>query len=223
VRRIAQRLLGLIFVNFGWKVLSLALAVALWALVASEPELGTIATVPLEYKNLPEDLEIASDPVSTVALDVRGPSGELRGIGEGGIHPAVILDMSSVQPGWRTFNIGNGAIKLPRGVRLMRANPSQVRFLFERRAMRQIPVVPLFTGEGAHGYIIASDQIVPKLLTIVGPASHVARVTAASTDPIDVSAVVGSSEFRANVYVTDPYVRFQSSPQVTVTVTMRKR
>jgi len=223
MRRFANRVLGLIFVNFGWKVLSLALAVALWALVASEPELGTIATVPLEYKNLAEDLEIASEPVSTISLDLRGPSGELRGAGDGGIHPAVILDMSGVQPGWRTFNIGNGAIKLPRNVHLMRANPSQVRFLFERRIMRQVPVVPLFTGEGTHGYIIASDQIVPKQLTIVGPASHVARVTSASTDPIDLSAVVGSSEFRANVYVTDPYVRFQSSAQVTVTVTMRKR
>jgi len=51
----------------------------------------------------------------------------------------------------------------------------------------------------------------------------VARVESASTDPIDLANVVGSSEFRSNAYVNDPYVRFQSSPQVTVTVTMRKR
>ena len=57
-------------------------AVVIWALVASEPELSTFATVRLEYKNLPDDLEISSDPVSSVVLELRGPSGELRGVGE---------------------------------------------------------------------------------------------------------------------------------------------
>ncbi|HWC95905.1 MAG TPA: CdaR family protein [Candidatus Sulfopaludibacter sp.] len=223
MRRSLQWLLGLVFVNFWWKVLSLVLAVALWALVASEPELGTLATVALEYKNLPDDLEIASDSVAAVGLDLRGPSGELRGVGDSGLRPAVILDMANVLPGWRTFTIGDGNLKLPRGVRLMRANPSQVRFLFERRVTRDVPVVVKFTGVGANGYVIASQSVSPTHVTVVGPASHVARVTEASTDPVDVSGVVGSSEFRPNAYVNDPYVRFQTSPEVTVTVTMKKR
>ena len=54
----------LLFENLGWKLLSLAVAVVIWALVASEPELSTFATVRLEYKNLPDELEISSDPVS---------------------------------------------------------------------------------------------------------------------------------------------------------------
>ena len=52
--------LGLVFENFWWKAASLAIAVTIWASVASEPELATFATVRLEYRNLPEDLEIAS-------------------------------------------------------------------------------------------------------------------------------------------------------------------
>ena len=47
--------------------------------------------------------------------------------------------------------------------------------------------------------------------------------TAVVTDPIDVSNVVGTSEFRVNAFVEDPYVRFEGSPQVTVTVTMKKK
>ena len=61
---------------------SLAIAVTIWASVASEPELATFATVRLEYRNLPEDLEIASHPVTSITLELRGPSGELRGLGE---------------------------------------------------------------------------------------------------------------------------------------------
>ena len=91
----AFRLLrGLVFEHFGWKLLSLVIAVVVWAMVASEPELGTLATVPLEYRNLPDDLEISSEPISQVVLELRGPSGELRSLT--GMHPAVILDMSGI-------------------------------------------------------------------------------------------------------------------------------
>ena len=111
---------GLLFENFGWKLLALAVAVVLWAFVSSEPDLTTFATVRLEYKNLPDELEISSEPVSGISLELRGPSGELRGVGDG-IRPAVVLDMSDVQPGERTFSIGEGNVKLARGVRLVRS------------------------------------------------------------------------------------------------------
>src|SRR5690242_20704102 len=93
--------------NFGWKVLSLAMAIVLWALVASEPELSTFANVQLAYKNLPDDIEIASEPVPSISLELRGASGLLRGVGDTGLRPAVVLDMSTALPGERTFTIGD--------------------------------------------------------------------------------------------------------------------
>src|ERR1019366_8681986 len=139
LQRVLRWTLHLVFHNFGWKLLAVAIAVVLWAVVASEPELSEYATVRLEYRNLPDDLEIGSDPVSQVSLELRGPSGELRGVGDG-IQPAVVLDMSAVQPGERTFTIGEGNVKLARGVRLVRSIPSEVRFRFERRVARFVPV-----------------------------------------------------------------------------------
>src|SRR5438105_4155977 len=128
-----------IFENLGWKLLALASAVFLWAIVASEPELSAFVTVPLAYKNLPEDLEISSGPVNTVSLELRGPSGELRNLGDAtGLRPAVIVDMAGVQKGERTFPLGDGNVKLSRNVRLVRAVPSEARFEFEKRAQRTI-------------------------------------------------------------------------------------
>jgi hypothetical protein len=217
-----QWTLRLAFHNFGWKLLSLATAVVLWALVASEPELSEFATVRLEYRNLPDDLEISSDPVSLVSLELRGPSGELRDAGDG-IRPAVVLDMSDVRPGERTFSIGQGNVQLARGVRLVRSIPSEVRFLFERRMVRFVPVVVRIAGQGPNGYTVARQSVAPDRLEIAGPSSRVARIAAAVTDPVDLSSVVGTSEFRVNAFVDDPFVRFQASPQVVVTVTMKKK
>jgi YbbR domain-containing protein len=222
LQRVLRWTLRLVFHNFGWKLLALAIAVVLWALVASEPELSEFATVRLEYRGLPEDLEISSDPVSSVSLELRGPSGELRGVGDS-IRPAVILDMSDVRPGERTFTIGEGNVKLARGVRMVRSIPSEVRFLFERRMVRSVPVVVRFTGQVQNGYTVAHQSVAPDRLAIAGPGSRVARIAAAVTDPVDVSSVVGTSEFRINAFVEDTFVRFQSSPQVVVTVTMKKK
>jgi len=212
----------LVFHNFWWKVLALAIAVVLWALVASEPELSEFATVRLEYRNLPDDLEISSDPVTSVSLELRGPSGELRGVGDG-IQPAVVFDMSDVRPGERTFTIGAGNVKLARGVRMVRSVPSEVRFLFERRVVRFVPVGVRTTGQGQNGYTVAHQSVAPDRLEIAGPSSRVARIAAAVTDPVDLSSVVGTSQFRVNAFVEDSFVRFQSSPQVVVTVTMKKK
>lgn len=215
-------LVRLVFENFVWKALSIVIAVAIWALVASEPELSTFATARLEYKNLPDDLEVASEPVAEISLELRGPSGELRGIGDG-VKPVVILDMSGISAGERTFAVDEGNLRLNRRVRLVRAIPSEVRFDFERRLVRNIPVQVRVTGEGRNGYEVAVRQSNPGELTVVGPASHVARLVAAVTDPVDVSTVVGTKEFRVNAFIEDPYVRFRTPPQVAVTVTMKKR
>jgi YbbR domain-containing protein len=220
--RILKWLRGLIFLNLGWKLLALATAVVIWALVATEPELSTFATVPLEYKNLPEGLEISSDPVTSVVLELRGPQGELRGVGET-IRPAVVLDMSNMDPGEHTFPIGGSNVKLGRALQLVRAEPPQVRFTFEPRRIHSVPVRARFTGDGLNGYWMASVNVEPKELEITGPRTRVGRITSVMTDQIDLSNVTGTSAFHVNVFVDDPFVRFETTPEAVVTVTMKKK
>jgi YbbR domain-containing protein len=218
-----KRLAGLLTQNLGWKLLSLGIAVVLWALVASEPELSTFAVVGVEYKNLPDRLEISSDLVSSLRLELRGPSGALRGLAEGGMRPEVILDMSGVEPGERTFEIGDGNVRLPRGVRLVGAMPPAVRFRFERSQTRTVRIRPRFTNEESGGYEVAQAVVSPKTVEIAGPASRVAKVSAALADEIDIPARAGTFEYQVKAYLEDPQVRFVAVPQVTVTVTVRKK
>ncbi|PWU09280.1 MAG: hypothetical protein C5B51_06560 [Terriglobia bacterium] len=105
----------------------------------------------------------------------------------------------------------------------MRAIPAEVQFEFDRRMTRSIPVQVQWKGEGTNGYVVARSFVLPDTLEITGPAGHVQGIAAATTDPVNVSAVVGTSQFRVNAYVSDSYVRLRSSPQVVVTVSMRKK
>ena len=221
--RLLKWLKDLLTQHIGWKLLSLGIAVVLWALVASEPELSTFAVVGVEYKNLPDKLEISSDLVSTLRLELRGPSGALRGLGEGGTRPEVILDMSGVEPGERTFEIGDGNVRLPRGVRLEGAMPPAVRFRFEDSETRTVEIKPRFTNDGNNGYVVAQAAVSPPTVEIAGPASRVAKVSAAQADAIDVPAREGTFEYQVNAYLEDPQVRFAAVPRVTVTATVKKK
>jgi len=213
---------SLVFADLGWKLLSLAAAVVIWALVAGEPELSTFTAVRLEYKNLPEDLEIVSDPVASVVLELRGPSGDLSGLGSN-IRPEVVVDMSSAGPGEHTYAIGRGNVKVARGIRLVRAIPAELRVRFELRRERTITVEARFAGEGQNGYEVGRVSADPREVRIAGPRSHVARVSSAITDQIDVSNIVGTSQFHVNLFVEDPLVRLVDATEATVTVSMKKK
>jgi YbbR domain-containing protein len=208
--------------NLGWKLLSLVAAVLLWISVASEPELATFVSAHVEYKNLAPGLEISSDVVETVSLEVRGPSEALR-LPELPRGSAVILDMADVEPGQHTFAIDNGHVRLPRGVQLVRAVPAQIRIIFEPSATRTVPVeVSLADGLPQDLRVIEATPE-PSGVAITGPASHVARVASVQTDPLTLPPEAGTRSYRVQAYVNDGRVRFQGSPQVTVKVTVGKK
>src|SRR5690348_16504617 len=97
--------------NVGWKLLALAIAVALWIAVAREPELATSLSVPVQLKNIPDDLDIGSNVPDQVHLEVRGPSGRLSR--DNLSTAAMILDLADARAGERTYTIRPSNFNLP--------------------------------------------------------------------------------------------------------------
>jgi YbbR domain-containing protein len=211
---------GVLFGNLVWKILSLVIAVLIWVLVASEPEMASFYNARVQFRNLPDELDFSSEPEAQVSLEVRGPSAELS---DGAVRPAVIIDLAGTQPGNKSFAITSENVVLPRSVRLERAIPAELHFRLERRALRTVKVEPQFTGEGDSGYILAHWSVQPEDLTILGPASRVAAIGKVTTEPVDLTGVVGAAEFHVNAVTQDSFVRFQSSPRVRVAVTMKRK
>ncbi|MDQ6665204.1 MAG: CdaR family protein [Acidobacteriota bacterium] len=207
--------------NLGWKLLSLTLAVAIWLAVASEPEVSTVVSVPVEYKDSPANLAISSQITDSVNLETRGPSGRLGEIRASKL--AVILDFSKVlHPGERTFTISRANTNLPRGVRLVRAIPAQLRFDFEQRVTRAVPVVVRFTGKLPSGFRLGGVHAVPDKLRIEGPETRVNRVATVATDPLYLGSITGDSTMRVSTFVEEPQVWFRDSPEVTLKIRVSK-
>jgi hypothetical protein len=207
--------------NPGWRLLSLAIAYIIWFNVANEPEMSTIVSAPLQYRDAGNNLEISSPLVDRVELETRGPSGLLRNLSN--TRTAVILDFSSVhEPGDHTFTINRLATNLPQGVELLRATPAQIRLTFEQRARRTVPVQVRLTGKLPEGEILVTTQVTPDSVEIFGPASQVSEVTAVETDSIDLGSITpGHLSVKVAAYVPEPKVRFSGTPEVTVKITIR--
>ncbi len=207
--------------NLGWKLGSLALAVLLWFAILGEPELVTTHTAPILYKNLPRGLLLGVDALDQVRVELRGPSGKLSP--ERLAETTVLLDLSDVKgPGERTFTLSDTDFHLPQGVTFLRSVPSQLRVRFARMVSREVPVSIRISAPPPAGYRVVRQEAVPGKLRIAGPENRVAPVQAAETDAIDLSGITANTEVKSSAFISDPQVRFEVAPAVTVKLTIEK-
>ncbi|HEY3836130.1 MAG TPA: CdaR family protein [Bryobacteraceae bacterium] len=220
-KTLASDIAQILFRNLGWKLLSLALAAIVWIAIHHEPIIFSVIAAPVQFKNAPRDLEISSEIVESVDMEVRGPAQLLRNLGERRL--AVVLDFTSVrEAGERTFTVERQTTNLPRGVELVRVIPSQLHFVFERRLVRRVPVAPQVSGILPKGLHLVSVVSVPAELAITGPESKVKGVISLRTDPVDLTGLAEDKNARVTAYLPNSQVRFKDSPEVTVKVSLTK-
>jgi YbbR domain-containing protein len=209
-----------VFANFGYKVVSLTLAVGLWLALARDPAASVAVTVPIEFHNIPTNLEISAVNIPEAQVRVRGPERLIHELRPQEVH--VEVDLSGVKPGERTFDLTAQQVRQPRDLEVAQVIPSQVRLSFDTALIRQVEVRPRVIGTFAGGYRIAKVVADPSTLSISGPKQRVEVVEAATTDPVDATGNVGRSTFVTNAFVPDPLVQIVHPVPVRVTVIMEK-
>jgi hypothetical protein len=202
--------------NIELKLLAVALAVALWASVGSDPITEASFRVAVELTNIPRDLEVLTEQ-PTIQLWARGPSGEVRQATSGDF--SVRVNAASVSgPGNSTFALDAARVSGPMGLKVVSLIPSEVRIGFERTASKEVPVEPQIAGAPMPGYRVAGYSVTPPEVKIEGPGSRVQSAAAASTDPLDVSALAEPRTFTTSVFVPDPLVRIVTPKAVRIRV-----
>lgn len=174
--------------NIALKLLSLAIAFGLWAFVNfGERDAEETLKVPLELRSVPASLMITSPRVDFVDVRVVGPRTLLGRIDRNGL--AIGLDLEGVRPGPAVFRVGGEELNLPRGVNLVRVNPSQVTLELEKVGSKTVPVQIKLVGKLASEFQLIDSKVAPETVQVSGPASNVEDVHAAFTEAVDLSKV----------------------------------
>ena len=208
----------LLFRNLGWKLAALAASCLLWVVINGANDLTGSVSAPVQYRNLPANLEIGNETAEQVHLILRGPSPLLS---RAAANPSpVVLDLSDVHaPGEKTFSITTANVRLPGGVTLERAVPGQIRLRLERLLPKDVRVRVRMEHVPA-GMRAVVEEMAPPLLTITGPENQVRTIDEVEADPIDVQALDKNGRKRIVDYTNNPRVSFTAAPEVSVRISL---
>jgi YbbR domain-containing protein len=207
------------FRHFGLKVVSVALATLLWLAVAGEQIVERALRIPLEFTNVPSQLEIVGDPPDVVDVRVRGSSGALSRIATGEL--VAVLDLETAREGPRLFHLSPTAVRAPFGVEVVQVTPSNFYMSFESSSTKLVPVMPEVEGEPAPGFEISGITAEPPSVEVEGPRSAIAALTSAVTEPVSANGASKPVVEQVSVGVADASVRLKNTAPVRVTVDVR--
>lgn len=204
--------------NIGLKLVSLLLAIGLWMAVARSPVAEVEMRVPIEFHNLPDNLEIDSASFTEAQIRVRGSERVIHQLQAADLHAEI--DLASVRPGERTFDLTSRQVRVPQDLEVVQIIPGQFHLSFDNRETRTVEVRPRVTGNFASGMRVKQVTADPSSVMITGPRRRVEAVEDATTDPVDISGAMTRASFVTQAYVPDPLIQVVHPTPIRVTVIM---
>lgn len=205
--------------NLGAKLLSLAIALAVWFALSGERRERISERsyhIPLSIVNIPRRSLIASSLPASVEVRLRGPFTALRQLEPDKLE--AVLDLKDAQPGDRVYRLTQEDVNVPPDVEVISLAPQEVRFVLDTVEEKQLPVVPAVTGQPAPGTRVAEVRAEPAVARLAGPAGALAKMSSVATVPISVAGRASSFSTPAAVLATGPGLRVRAEQLVTVTV-----
>ncbi len=204
------------FRNLGLKVLAVLVAAGLWFVVAGEHVVERSMRVPLEFRNIPEGMEIVGDPPASVDVRLRGSSGLLAKLQPGEV--VAILDLRGARRGMRLFHLRPNAVNRPYGVTVAQVQPPTLSLDLEPTSSRIVPVAPALEGEPAAGYIVRAVKSDPATVEIIGPEDHLRLTREATTEPVNIDGARAFVRDTVNIGVARTTVRLRTPQSARVVV-----
>lgn len=169
------------------KGLSVCLAVMLWYFVGSEDTVDKNVMIPIEIINLPRDLVISNQFKKEIEVTVSGPRSLILELTDRAVTRQV--DLSSATPGTLVISNANNSIPVPRGITVLRVQPSSVILSLDKLIQKHFPVKPVVSGKIAQGHVLKGMKMDPEVITITGPETTLSQVDELRTRKIDIEGL----------------------------------
>jgi diadenylate cyclase len=193
---------GRLLRNIWPKLATLALVSVCWLIVtARQGEIATI-TVPVKYRNLPENLFLSKTSIDQVEVQVKTLSSLIQPPKQGDVFAEI--DLSKVKEGSALLDLERQNIQLPTGVVVTRIKPEAIKVVIDKRLRKTVRLEARLTGTPARGLRVKKFKSDPASVLIEGPASVISRYDSLPVEEIDVSGLSRSSTFERTIAVSYP-------------------
>jgi hypothetical protein len=200
-----------------WRLLSLALALALWFQLSyrerEQPRLErALDTVNVTYET--PDGFVLLNPVSTVAVRASGTENAFRDLNPFQVSATVAL---TAAVGIQEIVLDESTITRPPGIEVIAIDPDRLSLQVDREIAKSLRVEIDSSGEPAAGALEGEHRVLPDTVTVQGPESLLARTDVIVAN-VDIGGRAKSFTIPVSLDPGDPLIRIQGSSTVTVQV-----
>jgi hypothetical protein len=187
--------------NKGLKLLSLLLAILLFAVSRQPVSDLRLVGVPIEYRGLSAGVEIGGDVEQRVSVRLSGPRDLVRSSLSNQL--LVVADLSNKEPGERIVQLKADESSLPENVKVLQIEPASIRIRLEPTARKRVKVEAQFTGQVEAGYEIYRVSLTPGEVGIEGLRSQVNKLERVMTETVNLAG--RKTDFQTSVEVETPH------------------
>lgn len=207
------------FRNLGLKLVATGLATLLWLSVGSDFFVERSVRVPLVFRNVPTQLEIAPGAPDSVEVHLRGRSSQLTG-DQGEVN--VSIDLADARPGSHLFHLRTDLVTTPFGVEVTQVFPATVMLTLEETARRSVPVKATVEGEPAKGFVVKEVLVEPGEVEVIGPKGPLADLKQAMTETVMIEGATANVVKMVSIGIADASMRLREPRSARVTVVIVK-
>lgn len=208
------------FRNLGLKVVATGLGTLLWMTVGRDMVVERSVRVPLVFRGVPTDLEIAPGAPDSVEVHLRGRASQLTG-DQGEV--LVSIDLRDTRPGSRVFPLRTNQVTTPFGVEVTQVFPSTVMLTLEATTERSVRVRATLEGQPAKGFVVQKVTVDPIEVMVVGPTKPLDALEYAITETVMIDGATGNVSKTVGIGVGDASLRLREPRNARVTVVIVKQ
>jgi hypothetical protein len=208
-------LVGVLKAAWHLKMLAVATSMLLWFLVVGPQRSELGISVPLQYTNLPTDMEITGKWMERIDVRVRGSETGLANLNPGSVK--AVVNLSNVLTGPNFFRITSKNIQVPPGITISEIRPSDLQLNIDAASIKKMSVVPTVVGA-----LPEKTKIVvsPSEVQLRAVQADLKKVTSVTTEPVNIDELRVKGKTFAPVVVKPDGVKIDSVDPIQVSVTL---
>jgi hypothetical protein len=208
-------IIGALKSNWHLKLLALFTSILLWLLIVGPQRSELGISIPLQYTNLPPDVEITGKWMDRIDVRLRGSESGLANLNPGSVR--AVVNLANVVTGVNYFRITGKNVQVPPGITISEIRPSDLHLNIETALIKKISVVPTLTGTLPEKTKIV---IAPADVQLKGVQAELRKITSVVTEPINIEQLKMSGKLTVPVVIKPDGIRIDSVEPVQVTVTL---
>jgi YbbR domain-containing protein len=183
--------------NLGLKISAILIAIFLWLFVTSQGQSEIFFEIPIEFKNIPVGLGIASDGKKTVQVTIRGQELMIKNIRPSDAR--VYVDLGNAKAGKDTYYIDKDDIKLPYAAKVLNVQPSSLQIRLDETISKIVTIKPTISGLPEKGFSVNTIRVEPATLSVQGLRSEIMKIRELRTEPMDITGLRETTSQSLNI------------------------